>query len=91
MAKRTKEELLDNLKSVLGENTSDEALSLIEDLTDSLTPPSVDWEKKYNENDAMWRQKYRDRFYSDVPQEEPEYERVEEPAPMKTKFEELFS
>ena len=91
MAKRTKEELLDNLKSVLGENTSDEALSLIEDLTDSLATTEVDWEKKYNENDAMWRQKYRDRFYSDVPQDEPEYEKVPEPAPMKTKFEELFS
>lgn len=90
MAKRTKEELLENLKTVLGENTSDEALSLIEDLTDSLATPEIDWEKKYNENDAMWRQKYRDRFYSDVPQEEPEYEKAE-PVQMKTKFEELFS
>lgn len=91
MPKRTVEELLESAKTLLGENTSDEALAFIEDITDSFSKPSVDWEAKYNENDAMWRQKYRDRFYSDVPQEEPEYEKVPEPAPMKTKFEELFS
>lgn len=89
--KRTKEELLDNLKTVLGENTSDEALSLIEDLTDSLATPEIDWEKKYNENDAMWRQKYRDRFYSDIPQDDEDKYGKAEPVVMKTKFEELFN
>ena len=88
--KKSLEELLTNVKQMIGEdNTSDEALSLIEDLTDSYSAPTVDWEAKYNENDAMWRQKYRDRFFSDVPPEEQDYHEPEKPV-MKTKFEELF-
>ena len=88
--KRTLEELLTNVKQMIGEyNTSDDALSLIEDLTDSYSVPEVDWEQKYKENDTMWRQKYRDRFFSDVPQEKEEYLEPEE-TKYKTKFEELF-
>lgn len=88
--KRTLEELLESAKNILGENSSDEALAFIEDITDSYTKPEVDWEAKYKENDAQWRQKYRDRFYSDVPQEKDEYPEDDKPV-MKTKFEELFS
>lgn len=88
--KKSLEELLTNVKHLIGEdNASDEAISLIEDLTDSYSAPSVDWEAKYNENDAMWRQKYRDRFFSDVPAEEDDYPDPEKHI-MKTKFEELF-
>lgn len=88
--KRTLEELLESAKNILGENSSDEALAFIEDITDSYSKPEVDWEAKYKENDAQWRQKYRDRFYSDVPQEKDEYPEDDKPV-MKTKFEELFS
>ena len=89
--KRTLEELQEKYKTIIGENTSDEALSFLEDITDSYSLPTVDWEAKYKENDAQWRQKYRDRFFSDVKQEDDTYEQPPEPAPMKTKFEELFS
>lgn len=87
--KRTLGKLKEKYKEIIGENTSDEALSFLEDITDSYSAPEVDWEKKYNENDAMWRQKYRDRFYSDMPVEddEPDYGK---PPVIKTKFEELF-
>ncbi len=88
--KRSLEELLESAKNILGENSSDEALAFIEDITDSYSKPEVDWEAKYKENDAQWRQKYRDRFYSDVPQEKEEYPEDDKPV-MKTKFEELFS
>ena len=91
MPKRTVEELLESAKTLLGENTSDEALSFIEDISDSYSKPDTDWEAKYKENDAMWRAKYRDRFYSDFKQDEPDFGGVPEPAPVKTKFEELFS
>lgn len=89
MAKRTLEELQEKYKSIIGENTSDDALSFLEDITDSYSQPEVDWEAKYNENDAMWRQKYRDRFFSDMPVEQQDYPEPEKPV-MKTKFEELF-
>lgn len=88
--KRSLEELLESAKNILGDNSSDEALAFIEDITDSYSKPEVDWEAKYKENDAQWRQKYRDRFYSDVPQEKEEYPEDDKPV-MKTKFEELFS
>lgn len=88
--KRTKDELLENAKTLLGENISDEALAFLEDISDTITTPEVDWEQKYNENDAAWRQKYRDRFYSDVKPEEEEYEK-DDPLPnKKIKFEDLF-
>lgn len=88
--KKSLEELLESAKNILGDNSSDEALAFIEDITDSYSKPDVDWEAKYKENDAQWRQKYRDRFYSDVPQEKEEYPEDDKPV-MKTKFEELFS
>lgn len=88
--KRTKDELLENAKSLLGENISDEALSFLEDISDTVTPPEVDWEQKYKENDAAWREKYRSRFFSAVAPEEEPYEREENLPPKKTKFEDLF-
>lgn len=88
--KRSLEELLESAKNILGENSSDEALAFIEDITDSYSKPEVDWEAKYKENDAQWRQKYRDRFYSGVPKEEQEDPEDDKPV-IKTKFEELFS
>lgn len=70
MAIKTKEEILASIKEKLGDDTSDEALTFIEDITDTLTDfesktaDSTDWEKKYKENDAEWRKKYKDRFFS---------------------------
>lgn len=67
---RTKEELLNSIKSRLGDDTGDDALSLIEDITDTFddydtrVSDSTDWKAKYEQNDADWRQKYRDRFFS---------------------------
>lgn len=70
MAVRNKEELLSTLKERLGDDSSDEALALIEDITDTYSDLETrvsqggDWKKKYEENDAEWRQKYRDRFFN---------------------------
>ena len=76
MAVLTKEELLERIKTKIGEDTSDESLSLIEDVSDTIkdmeskSKDSTDWEKKYKENDEMWRKKYRDRFFSAAPKDE---------------------
>lgn len=68
MAIRTQEEMLSALNQHLGDDHSDEALALIEDLTDTLEAMSgnsdaAKWEQKYRDNDARWRQRYRDRFF----------------------------
>lgn len=69
MAVKTKEEILSLIKDHLGDDTSDTALQLVEDINDtldSLDKPadSEDWKTKYEQNDAEWRKKYRDRFFN---------------------------
>lgn len=72
MAVRTLEEITKALSEKLGEDTSDEAISLLEDVTDTLNDfntrvtESGNWKQRYEENDAEWRQKYRNRFMGKV-------------------------
>lgn len=72
MAVRTIEEITKALTNILGEDTSDEAIALLEDVSDTLNDynqritDNGDWQKKYETNDADWRKKYRDRFMGKV-------------------------
>ena len=95
MAIRKINEIMESLKAKFGEDSDDTTLSLLEDVTDTLndydnrTKDSTNWEQKYNQLDADWRQKYRDRFYSSEPN--PEEPDPFNPEPKKTlSFEELF-
>ena len=82
MAIRTTDEVLEAVRARVGDDTSDEALSFIEDIKDTLTDyesraksDGIDWKQKYEQNDKEWRTKYRERFFSGVPTggvEEPE-------------------
>lgn len=67
MAVVSKEDLMERIKARLGEDTSDEALTLIEDFTDTFSDyesrSGEDWKSKYDELDSTWRKKYRDRFF----------------------------
>lgn len=64
---KTKEEFLESLKNRIGEDTSDDALALIEDFTDTYDDLSSrtdeDWRKKYEDLDASWRERYKARFF----------------------------
>lgn len=72
MAVVSKEALLDHIRGLIGEENagSDESISLFEDLSDTFEDLSAqvsragDYKKKYEENDAEWRKRYRDRFFS---------------------------
>lgn len=98
MSIKTKEEILSTLQSLLKEDTSDEAISILEDVTDTFDDLSsktqndgTDWEKKYHDLDTEWRQKYRDRFFNHSADDpEDDIETPDEPVE-KVKFEELFS
>lgn len=100
MSVRTTTELMDLLRNRIGEDTSDEALTLIEDFNDTLTQlegnesDGVDWKTKYEENDAQWRQRYKDRFFSKPAEDENDIDDVddsrEEDNSPRT-FEDLFS
>lgn len=87
MAVRTREEILEAIRTRVGEQTDDETISFLEDVTDTLTDFETrangsceDWEQRYKENDAEWRKKYTERFFSgepapiEVPKEEPKEE-----------------
>ncbi len=72
MAVISKESLLEKIRDMIGtENAeSDEAISLLEDMSDTFDDLSSqvsqagDYKKKYEENDAEWRKRYHDRFFS---------------------------
>lgn len=70
MAIKSREELLKSLNTLIGDNSSDENLEILEDVTDTLkdyeekTADQTDWKTMYEQNDADWRKKYKERFLS---------------------------
>ena len=97
MAVKTREEILESFKSRLGENTDDESISFLEDVTDTLDDfekrangDGTDWKSKYEENDASWRKKYTERFFSDEPNPDPNPEPKPESDNTPRTFSDLF-
>ena len=71
MAVRTREEIITQVRARIGEQTDDETIAFLEDITDTLSDletkangDGIDWKAKYEENDSEWRKKYTERFYS---------------------------
>lgn len=89
MAVVERDVLIQRIASVLSDPESDDSLSLIEDVTDTLDAGSSDdWKTKYEENDAAWRKRYKERFLK-KPDKEPEIEddKIEE----KKTYDDLFT
>lgn len=71
MSVLSKDELLEKIRSLLGERTDDEAITFIEDVTDtydSISDAKSGYTEdevtaKVNEVEEKWRKKYRDRFF----------------------------
>ena len=93
MAIRTRDEIMAQLQTIVGEDTSDETLSLIQDVSDTLGDNNsaqriMQLETQLEEQDKEWRKKYRDAFFTGKPddsyEEEPEQERPK-------RFEDLFT
>lgn len=64
MAKLSKDELLEKVRTYVGDRTDDETLAIIEDISDSFDSSDADeWRQKFEENDKMWREKYISRFF----------------------------
>lgn len=77
MAVLTREDFVARVKDRIGEATDDDSIAFLEDMTDtyeSLTANGADeWkqkyedaEKRYQDNDRSWREKYRNRFFDKV-------------------------
>ena len=92
MAVSTKEDLVARISASFGENLSDDNISLLEDVADTIDSFSdaEDWKTKYEENDASWRKRYKERFEGkgdDIHDDDSEIEHYDAP----TKFEDLFT
>lgn len=96
MAVLTKEEFFNRLHEMVGTDSSDDAISFIEDMSDTYTDmerrlegDGVDWERRYKELDDAWRERYRHRFFTGgeytIPKEEDVERRYEE-----VKIDDLF-
>lgn len=95
----SKDDFMSAIKSIVGDNNSDEAIAFIENASDTYdelskisTPSSdeTDWQKKYEENDAEWRKKYTERFFSGQSTQVEDVTKTEPAEPAKAKIEDLF-
>ena len=95
MAIKSITEIIDSARTLIGENTSDEARGFMDDLSDTMsdfdskTKDATNWKQKYEDNDATWRKRYADRFSGKV-EEEPD-ESYELPDPPKKTYLDLFT
>ena len=98
MAVKSREEIMEAIRKRIGEDTSDEAISLLEDVTDTFTDyetkvaDKTDWKAKYDEMDANWRKKYMDRFSGKTGEEikDEQEEQIKDDSEPRT-FDELFT
>ena len=98
MGVKTRDEIMEALRKRIGEDTSDEAISLLEDVTDTFADyetkvaDKTDWKAKYDEMDANWRKKYMDRFSGKTGEEvkDEQEEQIKDDSEPRT-FDELFT
>ena len=92
-----KDDALAKLKAIVGDNQTDEAITLMEDISDtyddfdSRLSDTTDWHQRYEDNDREWRQRYTDRFMKGSPDEDEDDEDEEEKPKLMTRFEDLFT
>ncbi len=93
---KSKEELLEAVKLKFDGDDSDEVISLLEDITDTIddletrTGSADEWRSKYEENDKEWRRRYIDRFSGKVEEaEEPSFFESQE-VEKTNRYEDLF-
>lgn len=91
MARLSKDELIEKVRKYIGDRTDDETIEIIEDISDSIDSSEADeWEKKYEENDKMWRDKYISRFVEKKEDELDNPTEHEEEEKEYNSFEDLF-
>lgn len=69
--KKSKADIISELKAFIGDNNSDEAISLIENVSDSINEndESEELRRQLEEQDKAWRQRYIDRFNNEESEE----------------------
>lgn len=93
MAIRTRDEIMSQLQSIIGEDTSDETLAFVQDVSDTLGNDNsasriTELETQLEEQDKEWRKKYRDAFFTGKPDDNFKDEDEEK---IPKRFEDLFT
>lgn len=76
-------EIIERVKNMLPDATTDEAIAIIEDMADTsekydeLVAELKDLKSKYDEMDKSWRQKYIDRFFAGEDEIKEKEEKIE--------------
>lgn len=93
----SKDDFFARIKARIGDDTSDDAISFLEDMTDTysdfetrLQGGSENWEQKYKANDEAWRRRYQSRFFSGLGGNPPAQNQNEDSDPTDVDFEDLF-
>lgn len=96
MAVRSREEITSQLSTIIGDSTSDEAIALLEDLSDTITDlegrangGGTNWKAECERIDREWREKYVNRFKSGGADDDTDLDPKPEPNKALT-FENLF-
>lgn len=67
MSVLNREQFFERIKAMVGDDTSDDTLAVLEDFTDTYNDfeekTGDDWKSKYEELDSSWKKRYRDRFF----------------------------
>lgn len=98
MAVKDRDSILLAVKQMIGDNTSDEAIALMEDITDTIADyetkvaDKTNWKAKYDEVDASWRRKYIERFSGKTGEEikNEQEEQIKDDGEIRS-FDELFT
>lgn len=101
MAVVEKESIMTRLNELIGDRTDDEAISIVEDVSDTIDSASgkgmvseEEANRRVAEKEKEWRKKYKERFFSGEPagedKNEPENKVQEAPEKTEPRFEDLF-
>ena len=91
VAIKTKQEVLDGLKKFIpDEDTSDDTLTFLKDVADTLDAGAdgAAWKQKAEDVEKKWKQKYKDAFYN--PPGKPDSESDPDSEPKHRSYEDLF-
>lgn len=87
-------EIIETVKTRIGDNPDDESVAFLEDITDTLTDydnktkDNTDWKNKYDELDRSWKEKYISRFSEAV---EDSKNDVEDEVETPERYDDLFT
>ena len=93
----SRDEFLQKMKDRIGEDTSDDSLAFLEDMTDTYDDlekkargDGKDWKAEAQRIDNEWREKYRNRFYNNDNDDDNDNDNTFGNPPKKLTFENLF-